>query len=49
MTQIGKSKSMLHKGMMSGMKIDKPMKMTGTMSLMGQTYQCDMTMTPQRK
>lgn len=45
MTQIGKSKSMLHKGM----KIDKPMKMTGTMSLMGQTYQCDMTMTPQRK
>ena len=49
MTQTGKSKSMLPKGMMSGMEIDKPMKMTGTISLLGQTYQCDMTMTPQRK
>jgi hypothetical protein len=43
------------KGMMMGsmgtgdMKMDKPMKMSGTMTMMGQTYQCNMTMTPQAK
>lgn len=34
---------------MGDMKMDKPMKMTGAMTMMGQTYQCSMTMTPQGK
>lgn len=58
MTPMGKSKGMKSHSMMGkdGKAMDmgktpmtKPMKMTGTMSCMGQTYHCNMTVTPKAK
>jgi hypothetical protein len=50
MTPVGKAKGTMSKGMnMGSMKMNKPMKMTGTMACMGQTYHCNMQMTPQGK